>query len=167
MAKFKTEKFFNAPKIIVWEKLSDIGGVDIFHPMVEKSVLTKDKNKGVGTERLCTFYGSKGSVLEEVIGWDEGNSFKILMKEGSMPVKWAVMSFKIEDAGTGTRVAINGDFRMKGGIIGNLAGSLMMKSMMKKIMNDVLDGLERHIQTGDAIGYKGNIIPAAGTTLEV
>lgn len=44
------ERVLNVPKKLVWDKLSDIGNVYIFNPMVDKSVLVGEQSCGVGTK---------------------------------------------------------------------------------------------------------------------
>lgn len=157
MSKFKIEKFINAPRKTVWEKLADIGSIHTFHPMVEMSVLTGEKKQGLGAERVCTFYNNGGRVHEEVTAWSEGKSISITMKDGTMPVETAVLQFDLADEGAGTIIKLTGNFKMKGGVLGKIMGPIMMKPMFIKIMNNVFTGLEKHIETGKYIGYKGKI----------
>jgi hypothetical protein len=157
MPKFKVERFINAPRNAVWEKLADIGNIQIFHPLVEKSVLSGKISRGMGAERLCTFYNNKGYVREEVISWDEGKSMGIIIKKGSMPVNNAVILFELADAGAGTKIKINGEFKMRGGLLGAIVGAILIKPMFIKMMNGVLSGLDKHMETGKNIGNKGKI----------
>ncbi|MBI5971446.1 MAG: SRPBCC family protein [Deltaproteobacteria bacterium] len=82
MPEFTIQKVINAPQKAVWEKLSDFGNVHIFHPMVEKSVLSGDKACGLGDRRTCTFYNGKGHVDEEVTGYVEGKSMTVKLLGG-------------------------------------------------------------------------------------
>lgn len=158
MPEFSIEKVINAPRKAVWEKLSDFGNVHIFHPMVEKSVLTGDKECGLGAKRTCTFYDGKGHADEEVTGYVDGKSMTVDMLGGSMPVKWARIRFDLAENGPSkTHLKLSASFEMKYGLLGAIMGPLMMKPMMKKMLGDVLKGLETHIATGKYVGMGGKL----------
>lgn len=162
MPEFTLQRVINAPRKKVWEKLSDFGNVHIFHPMVEKSVLTGDKECGLGAKRTCTFYNGKGHVSEEITGYKEGVSMTVAMKDGTMPVKYAVVRFDLDEAGPGkTTVDLTVQFEMKWGILGAIMGPLMMKPMMRKMLGNVISGLEEHIKTGKYVGLNGKLEPHA------
>jgi hypothetical protein len=156
MSTFKVEKIIRKSRETVWEKLADFGNIDVFHPMVEKSDLIGEQQRGIGAERICNFYNNNGYVREEITDWVEGKSMSIEMKQGSMPVKNAIFHFTLADVRDGTKIKIAGDFQMRGGKLGQIIGYLVVKPMFAKILNDVLAGLETHIETGQCIGYKGH-----------
>lgn len=158
MPEFTLQRIINAPRKKVWEKLADFGNVHIFHPMVEKSVLTGDKECGLGAKRTCTFYNGRGHVSEEITGYREGASMTVAMKDGTMPVKHAVVRFDLEEAGPGkTAVNLTVQFEMKWGILGAVMGPIMMKPMMRKMLGDVLNGLDHHLATGKYVGSGGTL----------
>lgn len=159
MTEFVIERVLDAPRSVVWEKLSDFGNVHIFHPTVEKSALVGGRQCGLGARRTCTFYDGKGQVEEEITGWQEGKSMSVALRDGSMPVKQAVIRFDLEEAGSNaTRLTLHAEFEMKWGLLGKIMGPVMMKPMMKKMLGDVLDGLDTHCRTGKRIGQNGIVL---------
>lgn len=156
MNEFTVEKVVGAPKAKVWEVASDIGCVEFYHPMVEKSVCISQLQRGLGAARRCDFYDGKGYADEEVTSWSEGNGFTLALTKGTMPFKSAEAAFHLEEAGpASTRVRVTMRYRMKGGPLGTMVGALMMSPMMKKMLGEVLDGLDVHCRTGQRIGRKG------------
>lgn len=152
------ERVMNAPKQLVWEKLSDIGNVYIFNPMVEKSALVGEQSCGIGTKRTCALgpgSGMKGHLEEEVIGWKEGESLTIRINSGPMPTKHMALRFDLSEAGANkTHVKGIVEYQMKGGLMGDIMGAVMMKPMMTSMVTKIYKGLEKHIQTGEEITAK-------------
>jgi carbon monoxide dehydrogenase subunit G len=149
------ERTLNVPKSAVWEKVSDIGNVYIFNPMVERSALVGDQACGVGARRTCALgkgSGMKGHLEEEVIGWEEGESVTIRINSGPMPTKFMSIRFDLHEVAanrTGIRATVQ--YVMKGGLLGNLMGGIMMGPMLTSMMNKLFRGLEKHLLTGEMI----------------
>lgn len=159
MAQFEIRRVIHAPKKAVWDKLSDVGNVSIFHPMVEKSSLIGGGKCGLGAKRVCNFYNGKGYVEEEVTGWNEGQSLSIAIRKGTMPLKTAVVHFDLREVtANSTSLTMAVVFEVKWGLLG-LMITPMMKIMMKKMLGGVLDGLETHLKTGRHIGLDGKLDP--------
>ncbi|TAN50094.1 MAG: SRPBCC family protein [Rhodospirillales bacterium] len=161
MAEITVAKLINASRTKVWDVASDIGHVDVFHPMVEAAIATSDLKRGVGASRRCDFYDGKGSVDETVTAWTEGQSFTIAITRGTMPFKQADATFTFQDAGPArTMVEVTMRYKMKGGPLGAMFGVLMVGPMMKKMLRGVLEGLDTHCRTGNRIGRNGAITQA-------
>ena len=87
--KIEIKTTVDVPHADLWAAISDFGGVQVFNPVVETSVLTGDTpNHGLGIQRLCTFYDGN-SIVETVKEWREGSGFTIEMTEMNMPFKMA------------------------------------------------------------------------------
>ena len=55
--KIEIKTTVDVPHADLWAAISDFGGVQVFNPVVETSVLTGNTpNHGLGIPRLCTFY---------------------------------------------------------------------------------------------------------------
>lgn len=159
MNEFSIEKIIIAPKAKVWQVASDIGRVELYHPMVENSVCTTTQTRGMGAARRCDFYDGKGYAEEVVTSWHEGEYFSLALNKGTMPFNSAEARFEFDDAGSAaTRVRVTMRYRMKGGLPGRLFGRLLMQPMMKKMLAGVLDGLDVHCRTGKRIGRKGVVL---------
>lgn len=157
MQKIIVERTINAPKKVVWEKLSDIGNVYIFNPMVERSALVGEQSCGVGTKRTCALgeeSGMKGHLEEEVIDWDEGESLTIRINSGPMPTKLMALTFALKEvAPNRTNIKAIVEYQMKWGLMGKLMG-VMMKPQLNSMVTKIYLGLEKHIQTGEEITAK-------------
>ncbi|HEY3326419.1 MAG TPA: SRPBCC family protein [Novimethylophilus sp.] len=161
MNEFTIEKLVGAPKAKVWEVAADIGRVELYHPMVEKSVCTTELQRGRGAARRCDFYDGKGHAEEVVTSWNEGTGFTLAVTRGTMPFKSAEATFTFTESGPEKTLArVTMRYRMKGGPLGTLLGKLMMTPMMKKMLGSVLDGLDVHCRTGKRIGHKGVVLDA-------
>jgi carbon monoxide dehydrogenase subunit G len=142
----------NAPAEKVWETLRDFSSVERFSSKVESSPIVGEVPAGLGTKRVCTFY-DKSTVLEEIVGYQEGESLDIELSEFSMPLESMRAQMRVtpvDDATSDVSFAI--DFVVKYGPIGWLMGTMMMQPMMKGITRDVMRGLAFHVVTGDTIG---------------
>ena len=163
--KIEIKTTVDVPHADLWAAISDFGGVQVFNPVVETSVLTGDTpNHGLGIQRLCTFYDGN-SIVETVKEWREGSGFTIEMTEMNMPFKVAHASLDVASAGDGKSVITMAmDATPKYGVFGQIMGAVMIKPMMTKTINSVIDGLVHHAKTGDLIGKDGvaTKAPAAG-----
>lgn len=135
----------------VWAILDDFGGVEKFSIGVEKSPIIGEKNSGLGAKRHCVFY-DKTSVVEEIIEYDEKNSFKVVLTEHSMPMKAMYAGFRVEKVtDESCEVSMHMDFVVKFGLLGSLMG-LMMRPVMKGVQKKLLSGLAYYAFTGGVIG---------------
>jgi len=76
----------NAPAEKVWETLGDFSSIERFSSKVESSPIVGEVAAGLGTKRICTFY-DKSTVVEEIVGYQEGESLDIELSEFSMPLE--------------------------------------------------------------------------------
>ena len=142
----------NAPAEKVWETLRDFSSIERFSSKVESSPIVGEVAFGLGTKRICTFY-DKSTVVEEIVGYAEGQSLDIELSEFSMPLESLRAQMKVtpvDDARSDVSFAM--DFVVKYGPIGWLMGAVMMKPMMRGVTRDVTRGLAFHVVTGDTIG---------------
>lgn len=142
----------NAPAAKVWETLRDFSSVERFSSKVESSPIVGEVAAGLGTKRLCTFY-DKSTVLEEIVGYEEGESLDIELSEFSMPLESMRAQMKVTPVdGATSDASFSMDFVVKYGPIGWLMGAIMMKPMMIGITKNVLRGLAFHVVTGNKVG---------------
>jgi ribosome-associated toxin RatA of RatAB toxin-antitoxin module len=144
----------NVPAKNIWEVLGDFSSIERFAPTIKTSPIVNDKSSGLGAKRLCTF-NNGSSLIEEIIDYQEGKSFKIEISEFSMPLKSQHAEMKVEavDANT-SDIYMSVDFVVKGGPFGWLMGFLMMRPLMKLVTKNILTGLAYHSVTGKLIGNK-------------
>lgn len=160
MTKAKTSKTINASADRVWEILADFSNVKNFHPLVSKSPMLSQNNKGIGATRRCEFYDNT-SVVEKVIAWQEGSYITVELSEADMPLKQATVTMSVSAlTGDTSEITIEMEYVVKYGLLGKIMGIVMMRPMMKKLFNKVLNSLEHHVRTGQIIGEKGLPITA-------
>ena len=81
MAKITTRRTINAPASQVWEVIGNYHNPHVFHPFLESVEQLSEVDRGVGATRQCNLY-NKSSIVEEVIEWEEGRSFTVVLFAG-------------------------------------------------------------------------------------
>jgi len=144
----------NVPASKVWEVLEDFASIENFSSNVDSSPLLPGKTKGVGTKRICHFY-DKTSVVEEIIRFEDGKSFDVVLTEYSMPLKslHATMGVRAVNNAT-SEIYMSMDYVVKFVPVGWVMGALLLRPMMNKIMKSVLKGLAFHSSTGKNVATK-------------
>ena len=139
-----------APPEKVWAVLDRFMEIDAFHPSITSvEVLSKEK-VGVGASRKCNFTDGT-SVVEDVVAWQPGTSYRVRLSQFSMPLKEAYAELSVEPkAGGGSRARMAMDYRVKFGPVGWLMGQTMMKAMTGKIFAGVLGSLDEYVRSQQA-----------------
>jgi carbon monoxide dehydrogenase subunit G len=137
----------NAKPEAVWQVLGDYMHDDEFCPLVESVDALTEGLDGVGSKRRNNFTNGT-SMVEEVVAWEEGRNFRVLMSElGSVPIKDAFAEISIEPVTGGRSKVIWGlEFGTKYGPIGWLMGQTMLRMFMGKIIVGNLKGLSDTVE---------------------
>ena len=147
-------KRFNVSANKVWAVLADFENVANWHFSVDNSPLHNDQAFGLGSKRTCNFYDGT-SVVEEIIEYQEGQSFIVNITDMSMPLKSLVAGTKVTAINSNLcEVTIDMNFVVKFGPLGWIMGMVMMKPMMKGLTTKLLNGLAYHAATQKIIGNK-------------
>ena len=161
MIKVEKTVLVNAGINHVWNIISDVGGVDKYHPLVDKSPQLSKNASGIGAKRRCDFYDGS-SVVEEVVGLIEGEELTIKLSEFSLPFKSAEAKMRLEKVSDkSTNVTIQMNFEMKYGVFGKILGFFAIRPVMKKVFIKVLKGLNDHAASGRLVGKDGVLLQAA------
>ncbi|MBU2972197.1 SRPBCC family protein [Pseudoalteromonas sp. C2R02] len=138
----------------IWKVLEDFSSVEKFATTIKSSPIVNDISTGLGAKRLCTF-NDGSSLVEEIIEFNEGQGYKMVLSEFSLPLKnmYAQMSVKEIDENS-CEISMSSDFVVKGGPLGWVMGRLIMKPVMKGVFKKVMSGLAYHSVTGELIGEK-------------
>lgn len=129
----------------VWEELSNIGNVFVWHPRAESSHLTGDISHGLGTSRHCDM--EDGTYLDErVVEWDPNRALTIRVTGTDIPLQRADVRFVLQEMEEGTTVEITTDYALKYGLLGKLLDTLIMQRRFTILMEDLLGGLKGHIE---------------------
>ncbi|MEZ5038602.1 MAG: SRPBCC family protein [Saprospiraceae bacterium] len=138
------EKEINAPLHSVWEQVAvGFGNVCQYHPEIEQSKFEGEIKQGIGMVRHCQPAGG-GFLKEEIIEWNETESFKLKMIDTSFPMVMIESKFSFHGRANRTIVTQEFWYRMKSPM-GWLSG--LMKGKMRKTLENGLNGLEYYITT--------------------
>ena len=144
----------NVPAETLWQIMKDFSSVEKYATTIESSPIINDIHSGLGAKRLCTF-SDGSSLVEEIIEYNEGQSFKMELSEYSMPLKYmfAEMQVKSIDAKT-SELSMSSEFSVKAGILGWFMGAALMCPMMKGVFKKLMTGLAYYAVTGESIAKK-------------
>ncbi len=137
----------NANKDAVWRVIADLGGIQSYHPAVQKSYYSTRRQTGVGAARVCEFGGGR-SVEEHAVEWNDGESFLLELRNGKgmPPFRKARARMHVEGQGDKTRVRMTFEYQLKFGLLGILLNRLVVRSQFEKVVPMVLNGLKRHLE---------------------
>lgn len=140
----------------VWDVLDDFGGVARWHYNAASSSLLSPNNQGLGATRKVQMNNGT-EVVERVVAYEEGVCTRAEVIEHDLPLHSAFLTFRLQERSkSSTDVTIEMEFEMKFGPLGWLMDKLVMAPSMRRSHKQVLDGLERHIETGRVIGADGH-----------
>lgn len=136
----------------VWAVLDDFGGVSKYNPNVETSKIVDGPDTGLGATRECVFHDG-GRVEEEIVAYEPGSGYTVdFIDVGDMPLKQNVVELTVESLDEDrTAVTMTATFTPKFGPLGWLLAKAMMESKFRETFENVLDGLESHVLTGQAV----------------
>mgnify|MGYP000305888851 CR=1 FL=1 len=137
----------------VWEKWDDVSGIYKFHPLIKRSPITSKELSGLGTQRVC-YFEDGNELTEQVIKYNaDERSMSLSINADFMPIKNASADIIVTSLG-GTLAQV--DFRMnfdaKFGIFGLILAKIVMKPKIKGMLNQLLDGLDTHLASGEVVG---------------
>jgi len=156
MSTVTVKKTINVPAERVWEILSDYQNIQVFHPMVDNVDKLSEADSGLGAKRRCNMY-DKSSAVEEVVAWSEGKGYTVTVTEATkMPVRDIIARMSIEPVGSySSKAGIEMTYTPTWGVVGWVMDLLIIRLMMRKTFSKVIDGLELHVNTGQAVGKNG------------
>ena len=136
----------------IWEVLDDFSSIEKTSHAVESSPILSEIKQGVGTQRKCNFYDKK-SVIEEIISYKDGHSFRIVLSEYSMPMKSIEAEFTVEYVDNNScDISMSMDFVVKGSFLGWILGALLLKPVLtKKVLKSELIGLAYYTASGKSV----------------
>ncbi|MBQ4848106.1 SRPBCC family protein [Pseudoalteromonas sp. MMG005] len=141
----------NIPAHKVWQVLADFSGIEKFATTIKSSSIVGNKTSGLGAKRKCTF-DNNSSLVEEVIDYQEGQGYRMVISDHSLPLEsmYAEMKVKAIDENT-SEIYMSADFVVKGGVFGKLVGHMLMRPMMKGVFTKVMSGLAYYTVTGERV----------------
>lgn len=147
MTQFSEAIRIDAPRQIVWAKLTDLGAVQDFNPGVRRSYYTSEQREGIGASRHCDLKPF-GSVDERILDWRDGEAFTLEIYQGknTPPFKKALAHFSVQGDDDGAIVHMTLDYELKYGAVGRLMDLVVVRRQMGKVVHGVLRGLKRHLE---------------------
>lgn len=153
MSKVIVSKRVNASVEDVWRSWDDFGNIYKYNPNLKASRLlsSADTPTRVGTLRQCDMADGKNWVREEIIDYKPGESMKIDVYDGSLPLKCMTGTIEVEKISEQrSRVRFTADFVPKFGIIGKLLAPLM-KRQFEPLLQSMLDGNAAYVERGKEV----------------
>lgn len=163
MTRIVSHVSIDAPREQVWEVLADLGGIYKWNPGVSQSHATSEQGRGEGATRHCDLQNPTGYLEERAFDWREGESYKIDVYDGSLPIHKNTVEFAVSPNGAGTRVTAIVDYQLKYGPLGVLMDVLFARRQAQKGFDDLLAGLKYHVETGELVNDQVPV--AAGVTV--
>jgi|GEM_PF-2052404 len=148
-------KQFSYTADTVWKKWDDVSGIYKFHPLIINSPITSKEQSGLGTQRVC-YFEDGNELTEQVIKYNaDKRSMSLSIDADFMPIKNASADIKVTSlGGVLTKVDFQMNFDAKFGVLGVILAKLVMKPKMKGMLNQLLDGLDSHLSSGEVVGAK-------------
>lgn len=146
MTKLSSEIQIDAPREKVWAVLADLEAVQHYDPAITEAHYTSGARDGVGAARQCDFDG--GFVREKVTEWKPGEVYAINVYEGSdvvAPFESQDARFTLRDAGQGTAVSLELDYRFKPDVPSD---PQEVEREYRQLIEGVLAGLKNYVETG-------------------
>ena len=142
----------NKPVNDVWQAIDKFGDVYTYHPHVEHSKSINEIPTGVGAERTCHFTdGNK--IKERIVTYNDGKEYEVdIYDAGSFPLIKAIGRLEVSPINDdNSNVIFSMTFQPKFGPLGWIMAQLMMKNQFTKVLANVLEGLDKNLQTGQII----------------
>jgi hypothetical protein len=148
LRKFEVEMDVDSSKDKVWNVIfNEFGDVTKFNPLIDGSRHSGGQEGTVGAERVCQL-DSKRSLVERIIGAEDGQWMEVEIEDGGMPMMDSFYAhFKLESRGdNSTHVTLVGKYETKPKFIGG-----MVKPMMRAMFTKLLVGLKYYVETGNEV----------------
>jgi hypothetical protein len=88
----------DAPIDLVWGKISNLADIQNWTKAVKESHFHTELERGIGAGRTCDVVGF-GTLVENVLEWDEGKSFNLSLEGLPFFVKEASGGWRLEELG--------------------------------------------------------------------
>ncbi len=145
-----TDLIVQAPAEKVWDVLADFSAVDTWVPLVTKSYVVGDKDRGVGVQRRCNLERF-GEISEVVTEWNEGRSLSYRVSSLG-PLQFSQNSWTlVEIDETSCKVVLDLDYDMRFGVVGRLMHALVMGKLLRKRIPNAIQLLKKRAETGELV----------------
>ena len=146
MAVLKLERRIKAHPDLVWQVVSDVGGLADVAPHVSKVEILRGEK--VGMRRRV--YDRRGqSWEEECTAWVEGKSYSMQVDVSHYPFDFAAMHFtwSVEKKARNTLISMRYEFVPKYGLLGLLGSLIRYRRKFEETCADLMENLVRRIHS--------------------
>ena len=136
----------DAPVDVVWEKISDLADVQNWTKAVNKSYFHTEIKRGIGAGRTCEVEGF-GTLIENVLDWDEGKSIRLSLEGLPFFVKEASGGWRLEELGPSrTRATQSIDMTTRFWPIGALLERFALGPQFSKTLKGAQREFKSHVE---------------------
>ena len=136
----------DAPVEFVWSKISNLADMQNWTVTVNESHFHTDAQRGLGAGRTCDVKGF-GTLVENVLEWKEGESFRLSLEGLPAFVKEASGGWQLESLGTNrTRATTTVEMQTRYWPIGALIEKLMLGPKMGKTVKSVQREFKAYVE---------------------
>ena len=146
MTKVNAEVLIDATRSDVWRILANLESLSEYDAAVAKAFYVSDAREGVGAARQCDL-PSGGYIRERITDWrpEEGYALDVYEGTGVESFDSVGVSFRLEDAGPGTKVALEVDSELRPDALG-MADEI--DAQYRELVDSILGGLKQYVETG-------------------
>ena len=133
----------DAPIDLVWSKISNLADIQNWTKSVKESHFHTEAERGIGAGRTCDVVGF-GTLVENVLAWDEGKSFNLSLEGLPVFIKEASGGWRLEELGqNSTRAITSIDVKTRFWPI----GALLEKFALGPQFHKTIKGAQREFKT--------------------
>ena len=133
----------DAPIDLVWGKISNLADIQNWTKAVKESHFHTELERGIGAGRTCDVPGF-GTLVENVLAWDEGKSFNLSLEGLPFFIKEASGGWRLEELGPNrTRAITSIDVKTRFWPI----GALLERFVLGPQFHKTVKGAQREFKT--------------------
>jgi len=137
----------DAPIAVVWRKLSNLTDIQNWSETINEAHYHTDVERGVGAGRTCDVKGF-GTIVENVLEWNENESFKLSMEGLPALVKDARGGWRLESLGANrTRATMTIDMQTRFWPLGAVMEKLMLGPKFAKAIEGVQAEFKAYVES--------------------
>lgn len=151
MIGIQATRVLDAPHDKVWNLISDLRRVKYYHPKVRNVHMLSPNKQGLGATRVCHFHD--GTQIREEVTEADDEHIHMILSDYSVPFKKFsadLHAVPLQD-GSKTQVSMTMHYQVKYGPLGYLMGITVMPLAVRSLLNNVLAGMEYHLETGKTV----------------
>ena len=136
----------DAPPSEVWQKLSQLENIATWTHLIEKSLISSEKDAGLGAERTCILPNNT-ELIETVDEWETEKSlgYKIV---GLSVARFHRESWHLTESGDATILILKLEYETNIPVIGGLLERTVFKSILSRDMTRLIAEFKYFVENG-------------------